>query len=233
MTTLSTPVSHTRLQIVSDFDGTLTLRDIGSSLCAHFRLEPYPEGLKARWLAGEISLPAFQAQVWQTVGASSEAAAAFVEDIGTWRPGAARLFDLAQAGALALTIASGGFGFYIRHLLADWPALSTTAFFNEVDLDAHGCRARFPHADLHCGRCAICKARVVERIAATHPAAPLAFCGDGRSDACIVDLALRLPQLKLFAVRGSFLESTCQTRACPYIAFDTFETVLDALALPT
>ncbi len=228
-----THASRIRPQVIADFDGTLTLRDIGSSICAHFRLKPYPEALKERWLAGDISLPGFQGEVWQTVGASPDDAAAFVERIGAWRRGASRLFEHAQAGALELTIASGGFGFYIRQLLAEWPTLSASAYFNEADLDAGGCEAHFPHADLHCGRCAICKARVVERIATAHPAAPLVFCGDGRSDACIVDLALRLPQLKLFAVRGSYLEDTCRTRACPHTAFDAFDTVLDALALPT
>jgi len=80
----------------------------------------------------------------------------------------------------------------------------------------------FPHGDLACGRCAVCKGLVCDRARAD--GRRVIFVGDGASDRCAIGRAD-----VLCAVRGSLLERACRERHTPHVPFDTLDEVLRAL----
>lgn len=207
--------------LVCDFDGTLTDVDVGDALCSRFA-PPAWEELDQRWLRGEVALPEAQRQMWGMVRAGIEQLVDEAHRVGRLRTGAEQLFDAAEAGHIELVIASGGFDVYIDALLGARRSAVDAMYCNR--LVAHGCgvRPEFPHGDLACGRCAVCKGRVVSRMLGA--GRRVAFCGDGSSDRCAADVCE-----EVYAVRGGILQRYCQTAGRPHVPFDDLRTVVRAL----
>lgn len=221
------PLLTTATHLICDFDGTLTTRDIGASLCAAYRQGPEPTQLRERWLAGEISLPAFQAAVWQQVRVSPEEALGYVDRIAAFRPGVEALF--ARPATLKISVASGGFGFYIRHLLGERAARLSHCFANEMTLSEAGCTPHFVEEELHSAHFAVCKGRVIGRVRREEPGARVLFCGDGRSDLGAMRLRQAGNDFELCAIHNSELARACEASSTPYHAFQDFHELLTLL----
>ena len=121
-------------------------------------------------------------------------------------PGSTRCSAAARRGRRALWLASGGFDFYIEALLGRAArARSSAATSTRPASSKGGIEVDFPHAELACGRCAVCKGKVCDAARAT--GRPTVFVGDGASDRCAIGRADRI-----FAVRGSLLARACDER---------------------
>jgi 2,3-diketo-5-methylthio-1-phosphopentane phosphatase len=199
------------LVLVVDFDGTLTDKDVGDEICDRFSTPEWRE-LDAAWIRNEISLPEAQRRMWALARAEREEALAYAREIGHLRPGVDALLDAARRAGAALWLASGGFDFYIEALLGDRMAAFERAYFNTGRFVDGGIAIDFPHRDLACAACAVCKGKVCDLARAG--GARVVFVGDGSSDRCAVGRADLL-----FAVRGSLLEQTCRERGADYRAF--------------
>lgn len=199
--------------VVVDFDGTLTEVDVGDAICDRFAPPVWRE-IDARWLRHEISLPEAQRQMWSLVRAGPDEIAAFADSVGRLRAGAEELFAQAASGRLELVLASGGFDLYIDRILGPWIANGAlpARFANRLVWEAGRCVATFPHPDLACATCAICKGEVVRR--RRSDGRTVAFVGDGASDACAAPVADRV-----FAVRGGLFEEHCRRRSIPHESF--------------
>jgi 2-hydroxy-3-keto-5-methylthiopentenyl-1-phosphate phosphatase len=204
--------------IVLDFDGTLTETDVGRAMCERYA-DPSWEKSIQQWLNGEITFREAQQQVWSTIGASRAELIRYAHTIGSLRAGADHLFEAAQNGLVELVLASGGFDLYIEELLGARIELFRECFYNELHLTERGIYATFPHEDLACKGCAVCKAKVIGRY--IKPARRVLFCGDGSSDRCALSA-----ESEIFAVRGSGFEEYCRTKGVRFTAFDDFRTVL-------
>src|SRR5262245_35415488 len=98
------------LVVVLDFDGTVTLKDIGDEVCDRFA-PPAWRKIDDAWLRNEISLPDAQRQMWGLVRCGREQAVAYAKEIGQLRPGLPALLDRLQSGGGEAWLASGGFDF--------------------------------------------------------------------------------------------------------------------------
>jgi HAD superfamily phosphoserine phosphatase-like hydrolase len=205
---------------VCDFDGTLAVRDVGNDLVDRFGDGGW-RAIDARWIAGELGIADAQRLMWASVRATDAELRAHAREVGALRPGAAALFDAAAAGRIELVIASGGFGLYVHEILGARAALARDVIANELRIGAGGGVEVVFRDGLACARCAICKANVVrvERARGRE----VIFAGDGSSDRCVVDTDARI-----FAVAGSLLAKTCETRGRAHTAFDDLRAVLDA-----
>lgn len=208
--------------LVCDFDGTLTRADVGDALCDRFADPSWLE-IDAMWVRGELTLPEAQRRMWGLVRASEAELIAHAREVGAFRDGADALFDAAGAGRIELVIASGGFDVYIEPLLGERREVVRAIYCNRLRAGDGRVELDFPHDDLRCTRCAVCKGEVVRRALAE--GRRVAFCGDGSSDRCVAGVA---PEV--FAVRGGLLESTCRDRGVPCVAFDDLRDVVAALA---
>lgn len=209
-----------RLTVVADFDGTITLEDVGNAICERFAA-PEWRTFRARWRAGEVSLPEAQRHIWGLCRGTPEAILEHARAVGALREGFDAFLDHARAAGWRLVLVSGGFDFYIEPLLGDRLARFEASYYGRGALAGGGVRISFPPGDLACERMAVCKGKVC----AHHRASgPVAFLGDAASDRC----ALGEADLVL-AVRGRPLAGWCAERADPWAPFDDFTEVVALL----
>jgi 2-hydroxy-3-keto-5-methylthiopentenyl-1-phosphate phosphatase len=119
-------------------------------------------------------------------------------------------------------LASGGFDFYIEALLGPRLGVFERRYFNATRFIEGRIEVDFPHAELACGRCAVCKGKVCDLARAT--GRPTLFIGDGASDRCAIGRADTI-----FAVRGSLLERVCAERGAECQTFESFEEIAGTL----
>jgi 2,3-diketo-5-methylthio-1-phosphopentane phosphatase len=203
--------------IVLDFDGTVTQKDIGDEICDRFA-PPAWRDIDAAWVRNEISLPDAQRKMWALARAERPAALDYARQIGHLRPGLDGLIGTAQASGATLWLASGGFDFYIEALLGERLSAFERTYFNRTRFEGGRIEVDFPHAELACGRCAVCKGKVCD--AARESGRATVFIGDGASDRCAIGRADRI-----FAVRGSLLARACAERGQPCESFDAFDEI--------
>jgi 2-hydroxy-3-keto-5-methylthiopentenyl-1-phosphate phosphatase len=218
MVTVPSPV------VVLDFDGTVTQKDIGDEICDRFA-PPAWRDIDEAWVRNEISLPDAQRQMWALARAERPEALAYAREIGHLRPGLDALTAAARRAGAAMWLASGGFDFYIEALLGPRLALFERRYFNATRFIDGRIEVDFPHADLACGRCAVCKGKVCD--AARAGGAEVVFIGDGSSDRCAIGRADRL-----FVVRGSLLERSCAERGVACVPFDELGEIAATLPSP-
>jgi 2,3-diketo-5-methylthio-1-phosphopentane phosphatase len=221
------PDETSRITLVLDFDGTLTLRDIGHAVCKHFLDEEARLPPIAAWMRGELSLGEAQAQIWPRVRAPEAEVLAYVAEVGTLRAGVDELLSTARERGWHVVIASGGFDFYLRHLLGERLRVDPAPelISNRGRFGASGIEVQFPHVDPSCRTCAVCKGVVLDRLRQRHPQRPLIFVGDGLTDRCAMGRADRL-----FAVAGGELESHCREAGAPCETFTDLGEVARALS---
>jgi 2-hydroxy-3-keto-5-methylthiopentenyl-1-phosphate phosphatase len=153
-------------------------------------------------------------------------ALAYAQKVGHLRPGLDGLFAAARQTGAALWLASGGFDFYIEALLGARLGAFERRYFNATRFVEGRIEVDFPHGELMCGRCAVCKGKVCDAARAT--GRPTIFVGDGSSDRCAIGRADRI-----FAVRGSLLARTCEERGADHVQFDDFAEVAATLPART
>jgi 2-hydroxy-3-keto-5-methylthiopentenyl-1-phosphate phosphatase len=202
--------------LILDFDGTVTIADVGDEICERFAGPRWRE-LDRLWLERRISLPEAQDGMWALVAGAPAEILAHARRVGQVRPGLDALLDAARGAEIIL--ASGGFDFYIQAILGARLDRFAAVFTNRGVLEGGGVTISFPHrAALGCKLCAVCKGRICDdRRAAGRR---VVFVGDGSSDGCAVGRADLL-----YAVRGSRLASGCRAAAAPALEFDGLDEI--------
>jgi len=206
------------LIVVVDFDGTLTLRDVGDEICERFA-PPEWRDLDDAWIRNELPLPEAQRQMWAMVRATRAEAVGHALAVGERRPGLPELAAEVGARGGELWLASGGFDFYIDALLGDELPAFARRYSNRAHFEGDRVSLEFPHGDLACGRCAVCKGRVCRLARAASQR--VVFVGDGSSDRCAAGEVH-----ELFAVRGGILHNHAGDRAQPFVELGEVATYL-------
>ncbi len=209
------------LVLVLDFDGTVTQKDIGDEICERFA-PPDWRTIDQAWVRNEISLPEAQRRMWRLARCEREEAVAYGRAVGHERPGLDSLLDRVAGVGGTAWLASGGFDFYIEAILQTRLSRFERTFFNRARFTSGSVEVDFPHVDLACGRCAVCKGLVCDLARAR--GSRVVFVGDGASDRCALGKADRL-----CAVRGSLLARACDERGVAYVPFDRFDELLNEL----
>ena len=204
--------------VVCDFDGTLTIDDVGDRICERFA-PPEWEAWADRWVRNEISLPDAQRQMWGLVRATEDQMRACAREVGALREGAVELLDAARAGRVELVIASGGFDFYIREILGARADGCAAIVANELVMRGDRCEPRFPHRTDACETCGVCKRGIVERY--REAGREVVFVGDGSSDRCAARSTPRL-----YAVADGTLARHCDAHGIAYTPITTLHSVL-------
>ncbi len=202
------------LVLVLDFDGTVTDKDIGDEVCDRFA-PPEWKAIDEAWVRNEISLPEAQRRMWALARATREEAVAYARQVGQRRPGLPALLDEVERRGGEVWLASGGFDFYVEALLGDEAARFSRRYYNRTVFSGGRIEVEFPHRQLACARCAVCKGKVCDE--ARTVSARVIFVGDGSSDRCAVGRADRL-----FAVEGGLLDHHCAAMKAEAHRFSTF-----------
>jgi len=218
--------------IISDFDGTITLRDTGLAMID--TLSP-PEASRAweaefAWRRGEISSMDCLRQQWSLFKKSRQEIAAFLDKIAL-DENFFVLLKLARQRQAGVAILSDGLDFYVHHSLARYGIIARpddacvrsseclTSYANVASLGPHGLQISFPYAN-DCGLCGNCKTEHLLRL--RHDFARVIYIGDGHSDLC----AARYAEI-IFAKNA--LAEDCQRTGRIYIPFESFADILRVL----
>lgn len=204
--------------LVLDFDGTLTLGDIGDLICGRFATPAWAD-IDAAWVRGELSLAEAQRQMWALCRCTAGQALEHAREVGHLRPGLDDLLAAAAAKHVPVWLASGGFDFYIEEILGPTRLLGLgRRYYNQARFAGDRVQVSFPHEDLSCRRCAVCKGRVCG-LAAAAGGGPVAFVGDGTSDRCVLDHAAPGTTAAIFAVAGGPLEAEAAALGAAVVPF--------------
>ncbi len=207
------------LHIFTDFDGTITLEDLGDKIFEVFgNLKEY----SPRLASGELTVPEY----WQLLAASlrHDVTPEILRHWAYQQPADShftRFVDFCRANALPLTVVSDGFDVYIDTVLEREGAGGLPRFCNKLRFEHGIFTPFFPGRDESCTCfCASCKRNSVLKNLPSE--ALVIYIGDGYSDFCAADHADII-----FAKKA--LAAYCNRQHLPHYPFSTFADVQSIL----
>jgi 2-hydroxy-3-keto-5-methylthiopentenyl-1-phosphate phosphatase len=103
--------------VVSDFDGTFTLEDIGNALCERFIPEKFQD-LHGKYKSGVFSLREYQKLIWTGFPLSENKMFEVAQSVSGLRPGLEKFLEICLSQTIPVYIASCGIKTYIEGALA-------------------------------------------------------------------------------------------------------------------
>ncbi len=216
--------------IMSDFDGTITLKDTGWVVFDALELKEAWDW-EYRWRDREISSMECLTGQWSLVDLSPDEMLALVDTIALDERFPEFVARAREAGA-EVVVASDGLSFYLDRMLQrlgfdiceddPQPGVSRdciTRFVNKATLTDEGVKIEFPHCNDACGQCGNCKQRHLSRLRLQYERA--IYIGDGYSDRC--------PAMTSDIVFAkSHLAKIFDEKEMSYVPFDSFDDVIAA-----
>jgi 2,3-diketo-5-methylthio-1-phosphopentane phosphatase len=199
------------LRVFTDFDGTISAKDIGASLFGYFSGKKNAETVRL-WIERKIDSRECLTMECSLITASREELIAALDRIELAK-GFPEFVALLKSHDVPLHVVSDGLDFYIDAFLAKagFPYLdihSNKAHFADGHL-----YPTFPYFERGCGFCGTCKG---ERIRALRQNGELTiFIGDGFSDRCAIGAA------DLLFARDD-LARVCRDKSIDYLPFEDF-----------
>jgi 2,3-diketo-5-methylthio-1-phosphopentane phosphatase len=206
-----------KLAIFSDFDGTISMRDVGYSVFHHFSNGKNDEILPD-WISGKMTTRDCLIAEAGMVNASAEELYKFIDKIDI-DPTFQEFVDICDNNQVPLSILSDGLDFYIKYLLGKNNLSHLKFVTNRAILENNKIRVEFPHDNKECKRCGICKGEIINDFRQNNNGEhKIVFIGDGYSDACGAKEADIL-----FAKED--LEEHCLKNNIDYLSYDNFSDV--------
>lgn len=160
---------------ISDFDGTITLRDVGDHLLLHYGYSD-EKTIEASYSL-KVRVEDFMRKAFSGARLSEETIAEFVMKNVKARPGFAAFARFCAASGIYFEIVSGGIDLYSRPFLAKH-GVSAPGFFGTARVTEKGIKINYPflrRTDL-----SAFKAARVKRL--KREGYRVLFCGDGPND---------------------------------------------------
>lgn len=208
--------------IFTDFDGTVSRRDVGYSMFYHFS-GGRNDALLPDWKAGRITSREVLMQEAAMVSASPAEIMAFLDQF-VIDEGFKPFVALCRQNGIEPVIVSDGLDFYIKHILSRHDLGDLEVVCNVGTLHSTGLNITFPRDNTACPRCGNCKGEIIEEYKSrvTGPCRTI-FIGDGYSDTCAARTADVLLAKKDLA-------HYCRAHN---IAYNTYDTFFDVILLLT
>lgn len=209
--------NENRTLVLCDFDGTVSVKDIGFNLLTHFSGGRW-EDLDRDFVAGRIgSLEAYRRMVGELRGSEGEYRSV-ARTLGEIAPGFAEFVRSCRDAGVTVKIVSDGFGLYIRSFLEELGLEEVESFANELCfLPGRKLAAEFPFASAECPDCGCCKRDLLRKFRDEFET--IIYIGDGISDRCAA------PEADLVFAKRS-LYRYCLERGVSVFSFRDFTDVL-------
>ncbi|HUS81224.1 MAG TPA: MtnX-like HAD-IB family phosphatase [Armatimonadota bacterium] len=217
--------------VMSDFDGTVTLRDTGWVVFDTLKLKGAWDW-EYRWRDREISSIECLSGQWGLVKLPPEELMALVDTVGLDER-FPEFVHRARAAGAEVVVASDGLSFYLDRMLGrlglaicdDDPEPGVvreciTRYVNRATLTDEGVKIEFPHSNQDCMRCGNCKRQHLSRLRLKYRRA--IYIGDGYSDRC--------PAMASDVVFAkNHLAKIFDEEGLPYVPFERFADVIAAM----
>ncbi len=202
-----------RTSVFVDFDGTITVRDVGQHLLARFAGKEWVR-LHDEYDAGQIGSRECLVDQWALVDGDEDALRAAAAEVPL-DPGFEPLVHALQDAGADVVVVSDGFGFYAETICAQ---VGVPVLTNRIEWDTG--TLEFPHQDrcCPCSTCGVCKQAPIKD--ARHAGRTSVLIGDGTSDRKAALLA------DVVFAKGA-LSAWC---ACQQVAHRPFVTLADVHA---
>lgn len=208
--------------IFCDFDGTITNNDNIVAIMKHFDPPGWTD-IVSRILDRSISIREGVGAMFNLFPASrKDEIVRYSIENAVIRPGFPELLDYCREHGIEFYVTSGGIDFFVYPLLAPFPIEPDHIYCNGSSFDGETIRIEWPHpCDEHCKvDCGMCKTTIIRRFPADRYERIL--IGDSVTDFEGAKLA------ELVFARSHLLDK-CEELGIPYIPFETFHEVTNAL----
>lgn len=204
-----------KFEVLCDFDGTITNRDIGFTIIETFG-GPGWRDIEDAYQRGEKGSKEALEEIFALTRVPRETLVQFVEEHFHVDPTFPSFVELCRNANIAVTVLSDGFDFYIdimfRKFNVDVPYLANK--LQVVDCSLH---TDFPYRSSDCGACGNCKLDYATTVKANGNR--IIYIGDGHSDKCVSSLAD-----VVFA--KDVLAEHCLRQGTPFHPFETFTDIM-------
>jgi 2-hydroxy-3-keto-5-methylthiopentenyl-1-phosphate phosphatase len=205
--------------LLVDFDGTACLQDVSELLLDEFG-EPGWERFDGAVDRGEMGLREAAEHQAAMLRGKPEEMLAFALGEGELDPTFPAFVAWAEERAIPITLASDGFGFYVRPILEAAGLGRLEVVTNELIADDGAFSLRHPNGHPECVGCGTCKMLAATGLRERHGS--VALVGEGQSDrygALYSDV--------VFAKDA--LVRICEQDGVPFVLWATFDDVREAL----
>jgi 2,3-diketo-5-methylthio-1-phosphopentane phosphatase/HAD superfamily hydrolase (TIGR01509 family) len=168
--------------ILCDFDGTVSLQDMGYTLLNRFSSGDW-ETIDREFSEGKIGSKEAYSRIAKILKGDEEVVYSFIRDHSDIDPYFISFYRYCLEEGIDVKIVSDGLDFYIKtileiHHLSEIPFYANCSRF----LRGEGMDFSFPHSNEECGLCGTCKKRLVQNHRKEYDS--IFFIGDGLSDRC-------------------------------------------------
>jgi len=165
---------------VSDFDGTITVKDVADLILAEYADPAWLE-IEKEHRARKIGTKEAISRQFALVHAGRKELLDFVDGIAELDPHFDDFLLYLQGNNQRVEIVSEGLDFYITFLMAKW-GLNLPLRTNKTTFSDSSMKISYPFGDPHCNLCGTCKmGRVLELRSKGYD---VVYLGDGYSDIC-------------------------------------------------
>jgi 2-hydroxy-3-keto-5-methylthiopentenyl-1-phosphate phosphatase len=168
-----------KVAILCDFDGTVTVEEVSTSLLDRYSRRDWREADRDLF-AGRMTLRQAMEREFGLLRASKEEMERFVSEVHL-RAGFRELVAAARRHRAPLVIVSEGLDFYIRAFLED-KGIDVEYRTNRAVFTRNGIAMKHPFSDAGCDRCGTCKKAQLALF--KRKGYTTVYIGDGVSDRC-------------------------------------------------
>jgi 2-hydroxy-3-keto-5-methylthiopentenyl-1-phosphate phosphatase len=211
--------SDNNLVIFSDFDGTVSTRDVGNRLFHHFSGGKSEEPVR-RWKDDQIDSRQCLQEESELIDDLTEAQLLAFIDSFEIDPGFREFVDFCRTRQTPLYLLSDGLDLYIHRLLANNGLAGLPVLANQAWLENGRLQISWPYHRHTCGSCGNCKGYHIRRI--KQPGQKAVYIGDGKSDLCA------LPEADIVFAKG-YLAEYCRDHQIEFLPFGDFSAITDIL----
>ena len=180
-----TKLKNSKIVVLSDFDGTITTKNVLNSLYGEFAAPSYKETLE-RWNRGEISTMEEIETVFSTISASRAEMESFI-DTFELDPGFPSLLKYCLETGIEFVIVSDGLIWYIEYILRQYDIEEVDVYACEIQFEEGGYRFSYPWFDPSTPLRSVSKSTIVRDYQSW--GYKVIFIGDGVSDFEAVQVA--------------------------------------------
>jgi 2,3-diketo-5-methylthio-1-phosphopentane phosphatase/HAD superfamily hydrolase (TIGR01549 family) len=203
--------------ILCDFDGTISLTDIGYILVKHFTSGDW-KAIGRGFREGEIGSKEAYSRIAKILKGDQSSILRYVQEHSEIDPSFSVFYQYCRENGIDIIIISDGLDFYIKKIL-EISGLSEIPFYanrthfqkgEKIDIS-------FPNVEEECGLCGTCKKRLIQLYRKEYDS--IFFIGNGFSDRCVAQEAD-------FVFAKDFLYTYCIEQDIPCHYFKDFQEIL-------